>query len=652
MARGLVSAVRLARVLVGLFLLLFALGGTSAWGQVRKYSVSDKKAIALYETAISEYHYEYYAQALNTLDKVKRRNAQFVEAYLLTAQIYEHLQQFEDALQENLQALALDSTFYPRAQFDAARLAFYSQHYPEGEVLAERYLSKIDKKDKTYRNAELIRESCRFAMWAVRHPVSIEPKPLPSTVNTRYDEYFPSISADEQTLSVTRLLPVIGRSHREAMQEDLYLAKRPSRDSAWHEAHDIGEPVSTPYNEGSQSLSADGRRMYYSFCNGPCKIYYADLGDDGKWSKPKALPAVINVPYVSTKQPSISPDGQTLYFTSNRPGGFGGYDLWVAHYRNGAWGDVKNLGATINTSGEEQSPFIHFDNKTLYFSSNGHPGLGDLDVYKAQRTTDTLWTTPQNLGYPINTPATDMGLVISASGRNAYYASSRNERQGMDIYTFEMPDSLRPNPVSYLLGQVQDATTGAPLAAHCQLVDLGTGEVVMEVEADPMGHFLVCLPMGRQYAFFASHEGYFDNSLHFDFVGLHSASEPYRQTIGLVPMETGVTLTLRNVFFDTGSDVLKPESFTELDRWCRVMNDRPGMRIQIEGHTDNQGDTAYNQQLSQRRAASVAAYLESQGIAQDRILKKGFGATKPAESNATPEGRAANRRTECRILAL
>lgn len=652
MAQGFTDIAVVCRALFCLFVCTCLSGLASGEAQVRKYSVADKKAIELYEKAVSEYHYEYYAQSLNSLDKVKRKNGKFVEAYLLSAQIYEHLQQFEDALQENLQALALDSTFYPRAQLDAARLAFYSQHYPEGEVLAERYLLKIDKKDKAYRSAELIRESCRFAMWAVRHPVAIAPKALPATVNTRYDEYFPSISADERTLSVTRLLPVVGRSHREAMQEDLYLSERLSRDSSWREAHDIGAPVSTPYNEGSQSLSADGRRMYYSYCNGPCKIYYADLGDDGKWSKPQALPSVINTPYVSTKQPSISPDGQTLYFTSNRVGGFGGYDLWVAHYRNGVWGEVTNLGATINTSGEEQSPFIHFDNKTLYFSSNGHPGLGDLDVYKTERRSDTLWSTPQNLGYPINTPATDMGLVISASGRNAYYASSRNERQGMDIYSFELPDSLRPNPVSYLLGQVQDASTGAPLAAHCQLVDLGTGEVVMSLESDLMGRFLVCLPMGRQYAFFASREGYFDNSLHFDFVGVHSASEPYQQTIGLVPMKSGVTLTLRNVFFDTDSDVLKPESFTELDRWCRVMNDRPGMRIQIEGHTDNQGDAAYNQQLSQRRAASVARYLVSQGVAPERILKKGFGATKPSESNATEAGRAANRRTECRILAL
>lgn len=619
----------------------------------RQYSVNDKKAITLYEKAVSEYHYEYYAEALNSLEKVKRRNAKFIEAYLLSAQIFEALQQFEEAYQENMRAWSFDSTFYPRAQLDAARQAFYSQHYAEGAILAERYLLKIDKNDKAFFSTTQILRSCQFSLWAIEHPLNIAPKALPGTVNTRYDEYFPSISADEQTISVTRLLPTIERGRREAMQEDLYLSHRPSTDSAWQEALVIGEPVASIYNEGAQSLSADGQRMYYTFCNGLCKIFYSDLGEDGKWGKPVELPARINLPNVSNKQPSISPDGRTLYFTSNRPGGYGGYDIWYSRRdEKGEWGTARNLGETVNTPWEEQSPFIHFDNKTLYFASNGHPGMGDFDLFKTNLQADSTWSVPVNLGYPINTPATDMGLVIGATGANAYYASSRNERQGLDIYTFALPDSLRPNPVSYLRGTVQDATNGKPLAAYYQLIDLTTGEIVMRGESDIMGHFLVCLPMGRQYALFASREGYFDHSLHFNFVGQHSASAPFKQTIGLMPMKTGVTLTLRNVFFDTDSDVLTPASHLELDRWCKIMTDRPTMRIQIEGHTDNQGEASYNQQLSERRANSVAQYLIQKGITPARITRKGFGESVPAQTNDTDEGRAANRRTECRIIAL
>lgn len=638
---------------LGFLLFSFFLPASLLGQPTRKYSVDDKKAITLYEKAVSEYHYAYYAEALNSLDRVKRRNAKFIEAYLLTAQIYEALQEFDGAYRENLRALALDSTFYPRAQLDAARLAFYTQDYEMGAQLAERYLQKIEKDDKSYLSARQLSRSCRYSLWAITHPVEIAPKALPSTVNTVHDEYFPSISADEATLSVTRLLPVEVRMPRPSMQEDLYLSHRNGRDSGWREATDIGAPVSTPYNEGAQSLSADSKRMYYTFCNGPCKILYSDLGEDGKWCEPKALPAIINLPNVSTKQPSISADGRTLYFTSNRAGGYGGYDIWMATQDdNGTWGGVRNLGASINTAWEEQSPFIHFDNKTLYFSSNGHPGLGDLDLFKSSLQSDSTWSVPENLGYPINTPATDMGLVISASGENAYYASSRNKQGGMDIYTFSLPDSLRPNAVSYMRGTIQDATNGRPLAASYQLVDLSTGEVVMRGLSDLMGHFLVCLPMGKQYALFASREGYFDHSLHFNFVGLHSSSTPFEQSIGLMPLRTGVTLTLRNVFFATDSDVLSPASYLELDRWCKIMLDRPTMRIQIEGHTDNQGDATYNLQLSERRAQSVAQYLIGKGVEASRITRKGFGVSRPAASNDTAEGRAANRRTECRILAL
>ena len=619
----------------------------------REYSQQDKKAIALYEEAVALYHYESYSQAFNTLEKVKKRNPKFIEAYLLAAQIYENLQQFEEAYLENLRALTLDSTFYPKAQLDAARLAYYTQQYAEGEELAQRYLAKIAPTDRTYHSAELIRASCSFSQQALQHPVAINPVALPSTVNTRYDEYFPSISADELTLSVTRLLPTTERGSRHTMQEDLYLSHRANKEEDWRTAQDIGAPVSSVYNEGSQSISSDGHRMYYSYCDGPCKIYYSDQDENGKWCEPKALPPIINMYKVSTKQPSISPDGRTLYFTSNRPGGYGGYDLWQATLGDNAqWQNVTNLGSTINTPWDEQSPFIHFDNQTLYFSSNGHPGLGDLDLYTSQRIADTVWTTPHNLGYPINTPATDMGLVISASGQNAYYASSRNQAGGMDIYTFLLPDSLQPTPVSYLKGTVQDATTGAPLIAHYQLIDLSTSKVCMQGESDALGHFLVCLPMGRRFALFASRDGYFDHSLHFDFLELHTLAEPFEQTIGLMPIRTGVTLTLRNVFFDTDSDALKTESFLEIDRWYKVLSDRPGMRIQIEGHTDNQGEASYNQKLSEKRARSVANYLISKGIAPNRIHCKGLGATLPAQTNDTPEGRAANRRTTCKILAL
>lgn len=646
-------ALRLSLLLTLLLLLRLA-----ANGQPRvEYSTRNRRAIKAYEAASESFVLGRYSEAINLLEQAKKRDATFIEAYLLEAQIQEEASNYEQALQQNELAIRIDSLFYPKAMLDVARLAFYTQRYQQGAHYAQRYLWQADIPDKYRDQAQLFLGSCRFAAQAMANPLPINPEPLSEAINTQFDEYFPSLSADERTLVVTRLIPqslsAMTRSPNR-MQEDLFIARRASVNAPWETAQDIGAPVSTPMNEGAQSITADGQRMYFTRCQGPCNIFYADRLENGTWNTPRALPSPINLNGSSDKQPAISPDGKTLYFASSRPGGYGGYDLWCVSYMDslGMWGAARNLGPTINTPFDEQSPFMHFDNETLYFSSNGHPGLGGLDLFKVRRMDDSTWGQPQNLGYPINTSQTDMGLIVAPGGHTAYYASSRNAATGLDIYSFTLPDSLRPRAVSYLLATVRDATTGAPLGAQCQLVDLESGEVIMRPKADGQGQFLVCLPVGRRYALFATHRGYFDHSLHFDFAGQHSATTPYEQQIGLMPIVEGARLTLSNVFFETASDSLSHESHVELDRWVRLLSEHPTMRIRIAGHTDNQGDAEYNKGLSLRRARSVVAYLEMRGVAPSRMECHGAGEDEPVASNDTPEGRAANRRTECQILAL
>lgn len=637
------------------FLSLFV---TQVPGQARReYTTRSRKAIQHYEAAVENHILGHNTTAFNELEKAKKRDSKFVEAYLLEAQIHETLRQYPQALRQCIEAIRIDSLFYPKVFLDAGRLAYYLQEYAMGVELIEGYLRNDDPTEARRAQAELIRASCLFAEKALESPLHISPQPLPNTVNTQFDEYFPSISADDKTLSITRLIPQtygVMSGRLDNVQEDLFISRRADENAQWELAENIGEPVSTAKNEGAQSITADGQRMYFTRCQGPCNIYYSDRLANGLWSEPKALPSPVNLPGESDKQPSISPDGQTLYFASSRPGGYGSYDIWCAtrNPTTGHWSSAVNLGPTINTRFDEQSPFIHFDNKTLYFSSNGHPGFGDLDLFTAQRINDTTWSVPRNLGFPINTAQTDMGLIVSPNAHTAYYASSRNPNTGLDIYTFTLPDTLRPTPVSYMRGTVTDATNGRPLPAQCQLVDLESGEVNMRPVANQLGQFLICLPVGRQYALFASHVDYFDHSLHFDFMGVHSSTAPYEQQIALMPMTKGQTLTLRNVFFATDSDALNEESYVELDRWAKLLQDRPSMRIRIVGHTDDQGEAVYNKDLSLRRARSVARYLAAQGVSLDRLECLGEGEEKPIESNSTPEGRARNRRTECLILSL
>ncbi len=620
------------------------------------YSIDNRRAIERYDEAVQDINLGKAAEALNKLDKLAAKYEDFVEPHLAMAYQYELLGDYRRAYSANLRAIAIDSSFYPTAYYDAGRMAFLSQQFDEGERLIQHFLQRAEGvKPAMRRFAQLFLAKCRFARHAYRHPHDIRPTPLPPEVNTRLDEYFPSLSADSRTLCFTRLLPKEGTSGqgRQNMQEDLFLARRGEAKEAWRAARNIGPPVSTPENEGSQALAADGNEMYISKCYGPCQIFYARRDAKGRWTTPKALPAPINQRGVSSKQPSISPDGRSLYFASKRKGGLGGYDIWVAHRNaDGQWLSVVNLGPDINTFLDEQSPFIHFDNQTLYFASEGHPGLGNLDLYLSRRMSDTAWTPPRNLGYPINSPEADLGLIVSATGDTAYYSSDRNPRQGLDIYQFPMPDSLRPHSSSYLRGTVVEAKTHRPLPATVQLIDLKRREIVMSLRTDPQGRFLVLLPRGRRYGLFAQSAGYLDNSMHFDFKGIHTDLKPLSKTIELMPQAQGATVTLENVFFDTDSDRLRDESYVELDHWVALLKVKPTLRLEFAGHTDNTGSPAHNKDLSRRRAQSVRSYMVSKGIAKSRMEVVGHGAGKPVATNDTEEGRAKNRRTECRILGL
>lgn len=642
---------------VGLLLVLNCAWQAAKAQPNRSYSTKSKRAIERYKEAVTAFELGDYGASLNNLSRAKRIDPRFIEAYLLEAQVHEHLGNFAKAYELNLAANALDSNFFALTTLFAGRCALKAGLHEQAIIQLQRYLAREAVPPYRKLQANQMLRSAEYARYAVAHPVKIAPRPLPATINSIHDAYFPSLSADELTLTFTKLMPFPGRPisrNRDYMQEDLYIARRPALDSAWREAEPIGAPVTTSEaNEGAQSITADGKRMYFTKCEGHCNIYYSDKNSRGEWSRPRALPPPVNLASSSDKQPSISADGHTLYFTSNRGGGKGGYDLWrTTLLPVQGWTEPENLGDTINTPGDEQCPFIHFDNQTLYFTSNWHPTIGLQDVLMSRRKGKDGWTTPKNLGYPINTPYDDIGLVVSPRAKDAYYASNRRSEMGLDLYTFELPDSLRPTPVSYVKARAIDMETRNPVPAECQLIALSTGDTLMTPFADANGELIVCLPVGERYGLFASHDGYLDHSEHFDFKAYHTATTPLELRFKMIPIKVGNTITLRNVFFELDSDTLAAESHHELNRLASTMRRYPRIVIQIEGHTDNSGTPAYNLDLSKRRALSVKRYLEALGIAPARIKCVGYGQTRPAAGNDTEKGRMANRRTECRILAM
>jgi outer membrane protein OmpA-like peptidoglycan-associated protein len=294
---------------------------------------------------------------------------------------------------------------------------------------------------------------------------------------------------------------------------------------------------------------------------------------------------------------------------------------------------------------------IHPDGRTLYFSSDGHPGMGGLDIFVSRMQADGTWAKPENLGYPINTGADENSVLVGANGQVAYFASDRPGGQGdLDLYQFELPEAARAAMVNYIHGKVTDKTTGQPVEADVELYDLADGTLATAAYSDPKtGDFLVCLPVGRDYALNASADGYLFFSQNYS-IAKGTVDKPYMLDVPLSPITAGSVITLRNIFFETASFALLPASNTELDKLVQLMQHNAAVKVEVGGHTDNVGADAANQKLSEQRANAVRDYVIAKGIDAARITAKGYGETKPTATNDTEEGRAQNRRTEITVL--
>jgi outer membrane protein OmpA-like peptidoglycan-associated protein len=319
---------------------------------------------------------------------------------------------------------------------------------------------------------------------------------------------------------------------------------------------------------------------------------------------------------------------------------------------DGNWSSPKNLGKNVNSKDLDQSPFIHPDNKTLYFSSTGWPGMGGFDLYLCRRINDSTWGKPVNLGYPINTHHHEEGLIVNARADIAYFSSTRLSGMGRDIFSFELYEEARPNRVSYMKGKVFDRLTKRPLGASFELIDLGSQKTVIESTSEPRsGEFLVVIPVDADYALNVSRPEYLFYSENFAFDKVYPRTEPFLKDVALNPIEVGERIILRNVFYQTDSFALDQRSRVELEKVVLLMQANPSLVVEIGGHTDNTGSQEHNLWLSGKRAGEVVAYLVARGIREERIGSKGYGMDLPLASNETEEGRSMNRRTELKVLA-
>jgi len=611
---------------------------------------TSEKALAAFNAGIAEADRGQAAIAQGYFEQALKADPKFIDAKLALGDNYAELRDFFKSKKYFEEALALDSAYAPVAFLFLAKTEWELDKYAECASHTASYLRSNPKNERNRRAAERLLKSAQFAAEAVKNPVAFDPKPVGDSINTKWGEYFPSLTADDELLIFTR--------RDGGNDENFYRSER--KDGVWQKPMPL-EGVNTSDNEGAQAISPDGTWLVFTGCNregdgsqGACDLYWSQLKSTG-WTKPVPFSAVINSPDWDA-QPSIGADNKTLIFTSSRPGTRGSMDLWQSiRQPNGKWGSPENLGSSINTPGKDHTPFFHPDGQTLYFSSDSLPGMGGSDIFFARRDTDGNWGHPQNLGYPINTKGEEGMLVVSLDGRTAYFASDRPGGKGdLDIYTFELPAFARPQPVTYAKAKVTNAATGYPIIAKVEFTDLKTGKVFVSANTKSDGSFLVCLPAGKDYALNVSKEKYLFFSDNFNLVESATFDKPFLLDIELQPIGSATgpatanstPIILRNVFFETGSAALRSESMVELDRLAQLLLGSPDLKIQINGHTDNVGDDAFNQTLSEARAKSVQDYLLSKNIATARLRFKGFGESKPLESNDTPESRARNRRTE------
>ncbi|HVS91542.1 MAG TPA: OmpA family protein [Mucilaginibacter sp.] len=616
-----------------------------AKAQDRQYSTTDRGAIKYYALANESLDNNLYDDAIEQLKKAISEDKKFIEAHALLADVYRQRRFYKEAMGEYRQVIALNAEFSRGVYFKVGDVEIRNGDYANAKQHLEKYLASENLSPQSKFMGEKLLNDCVFSLQAIQHPVQFKPINMGPEINTADDEYLPAITADESTLIFTRKIN---------NNEDFY--KSVKADGKWQTATYLSDQINTPnYNEGAQSLSQDGKVLFFTGCNRPdglgrCDIYISQKrGDD--WGKPFDISPPINTTGWES-QPSISADGRTLYFVSNRKGGYGGYDIWKSTITEKGWSEPENLGPNINTQFDEQSPFIHADDSTLYFCSNGWPGMGGMDLFVSRLGKDGKWQKPENLGYPINSNGDENGLTLTATGNYAFFASNNlNGLGGFDIYSFELPEKLRPHQVTYVEGTVADAKTKQPLEAAVEIVDLESDNPVFQDYSSPdRGDFLATITTGKNYGLNISKEGYLFYSENFSLVGRENKN-PFHITVLLQPIEVGNKVVLNNIFFDTNKFDIKPESKPELQKLIDFLTVNPSIHIEISGHTDNVGTVQSNQVLSENRAKAVYQYLVNNGISADRLSYKGYGETQPIASNDTDEGKAKNRRTEFKIVS-
>ncbi|MBK9109853.1 MAG: PD40 domain-containing protein [Saprospiraceae bacterium] len=603
-----------------------------------------------FDQAQTEYKNGQLEKARNSFSKIIQQFPDFIDAQIQLASVCYELNDYTAAAKHFETALKLDSFYKIKVYYTLAIVQYKLERFARAKANMEVFISKESSNIDLLSKAKTLYKKISFAADSTNYNFEIQQKRI-AAFYSDFSEYMPSIQADGKLAYFTRRSP--------RGDEDIFYAIK--QDTTWSMAVPL-DVINTPLNEGSPSISADGKLLVFTSCDrreglGGCDLYFSEW-DGNQWSNPRNFGEQINTPAYES-QACISNNGRTLHFVSNRKGTLGGTDIWFSHKKqDGKWTTPKNIGEPINTTGDDVSPFLHSNGITLYFASDGHTGMGGKDLFVSTLDSNNHWSQVNNLGYPPNSIGDESSWIVLPNGKTAWMASDHeyleNNRMkaNLDLYEIPLPASMQVVAATYVKIKIQDKSTKIPLQAEVKIYNLSTQKLMLVQKADVLGQILFSVPAGSDYAIQVQHDLYNLYTEQFLCNEPRSVYRPLLLNVDLSKLQESidVQVVLKNIFFETGSDVLLPASKFELDALYKILKSNNKLKILIEGHTDNVGEELDNQLLSTNRAQAVVNYLLTKGITADRLEAKGQGESKPISDNNSEEGRRLNRRIEFTII--
>ena len=618
----------------------------------------DKKTEKIYQEGIDFFKQKNYNLAGQQMRRVVSAEPLCVDGWFVLGMINvkNSNNNLKEAVKDFTRVIELCPGYDVYAYYYLGEIYYGQENFELAVKNLEIFLKDIEKikKDEDYNRAIDLLKYSRFYVDMTKNPVPFAPRVVEG-ISTPENEYLPILSPDNQMALFTRerkIDPDRNSLVQEARMQEKFMFSMRQPDGKFAEGEEMPEPFNVYNNEGGATLTADNNTLYYTVCKFDnvkkylnCDIYFSEnIG--GSWTPIRSASNKINLPGSWESQPTISADGSTLYFVSDRTGGYGGYDIYRSiKSESGEWGTPINLGPAINSKGNEKSPFIHPDGKTLYFSSDGWPGLGGYDIFYSKMNDHGVWSKPKNIGYPINSPEDEVGFFVSTDGTQGFFASNKYKgKGGWDLYSFDLYDAARPEKVLFIKGNVKSESSSEPMNARIELKNIDT-KAISQIPLDSVtGNYVAVAPFNSDYIMTVKKADHVYESKYISLVDT-IFKVPAKIDIEMKPIELNKSYRINDIYFPFNSCDLSAESKVVLDQLMDFLTENKTICIQIQGHTDNIGNDAGNLKLSENRARSVYNYLIEKGIVETRLTYKGFGKSLPVAGNDTEEGRAKNRRT-------